>query len=83
MSNNYDGLYIVFLKSVDIESYVKNMLVCKYDVIVVIGFGSESGKGMLYSIFKLNVSLVSMEDLVFIILGVLGCNVFVMFYFIG
>lgn len=81
--NNYDGLYIVFMKSNDIVCYVDNMFKCNYDVIVVIGFGSEEGKGVLYSMFNLKVNLVSIEDLVLIILNVFGCNVLVIFYFIG
>ena len=49
LSNNHDGLHIAFLKSADIESHVKNTLARKHDVIVATGFGSESGKGTLYS----------------------------------
>jgi membrane-anchored protein YejM (alkaline phosphatase superfamily) len=83
LSNNHDGLHIAFLKSADIESYVKNTLARKHDVIVATGFGSESGKGTLYSTLKLNASLASTEDLAPTILGALGCNAPATFYSTG
>lgn len=68
-----------------IESYLMFELFINSKVIVVMGYSSNNinNVGILYSNLFIKGMIVSIEDFVFIILNVLGCNVFLYFYFIG
>ena len=83
ITNNHDGLHIAFMKSNDIARYVDNTLKRNHDVIVATGFGSEEGKGALYSTLNLKANLASTEDLAPTILNALGCNAPATFYSTG
>ena len=83
LSNNHEGLHIAFMKGADIKSYVENTLDRKHDVIIATGFGSEDGKGMLYSTLNIKTKLASTEDLAPTILNALGCNAPSTFYSTG
>jgi hypothetical protein len=83
LSNNHEGLHISFMKGADIKSYVENTLDRKHDVIIATGFGSEDGKGVLYSTLNIQTKLASTEDLAPTILNALGCNAPSTFYSTG
>jgi membrane-anchored protein YejM (alkaline phosphatase superfamily) len=83
LSNNHEGLHIAFMKGADIKSYVENTLDRKHDVIIATGFGSEDGKGVLYSTLNIQTKLASTEDLAPTILNALGCNAPSTFYSTG
>ncbi|MBT3137340.1 DUF3413 domain-containing protein [Alteromonas sp. ALT199] len=83
LTNGHEGLHIAFMNSADIEGYVKNTLDRKHDVIIATGFGSEGGKGTLYSTLKIKAKLASTEDLAPTILSALGCNAPSTFYSTG
>ena len=83
ITNNHQGLHIAFMHSADIGSYVKSTLERKHDIIVATGFGSEDGKGSLYSTLEMNATLASTEDLAPTILGALGCNAPTTYYSTG
>jgi len=83
ITNNHQGLHIAFMQSADTASYVKSTLARNHDIIVATGFGSEDGKGVLYSTLKLDAKLASTEDLAPTILNALGCNAPTTYYSTG